>query len=354
MLKDFKAFIDRGNLLQLAVAFIMGVTFAAVVTSLVNDIIMPAVGLATGGVDFTSLFAVIKEGDPPGPYNTVAPAQRSRRRHHQLRDLHQHDHHVRHRGLRALPHGQGLHEDPEARGRGSHHQGLPVLLHEHPEGRHPLPELHLGAACRRSLMRPSRRPRRARPRCEPAAESGRRGVSTPRLPSILAPSWSRAEPLDPQRRRRASSPPAPATPRGCWPTNSARLGAADARETRGGATFTGPLSLAYRACLWSRMASRVLLRLASFPIGEHRRALRRGARHALGGPSQGRRDPGHRGDLHHPPGPAGHGEHPLRGAAGQGRRGRPVPRRDRADAPGSTWPGPTCASPSTSRRPRPS
>lgn len=61
MLKDFKAFIERGNLLQLAVAFIMGVTFAAVVTSLVNDIIMPAVGLGLGGVDFTNLYAVIKD-----------------------------------------------------------------------------------------------------------------------------------------------------------------------------------------------------------------------------------------------------------------------------------------------------
>ena len=61
MLKDFRAFIDRGNLLQLAVAFILGVTFAAVVTSLVNDIIMPAVGLGLGGVDFTNLFAVIKD-----------------------------------------------------------------------------------------------------------------------------------------------------------------------------------------------------------------------------------------------------------------------------------------------------
>ena len=75
MWKDFKAFIDRGNLLQLAVAFIMGVTFAAVVTSLVNDIIMPAVGLGLGGLDFTSLFAVIKDGDPAGPYNTVALAK---------------------------------------------------------------------------------------------------------------------------------------------------------------------------------------------------------------------------------------------------------------------------------------
>jgi large conductance mechanosensitive channel len=74
MLKDFKAFIDRGNLLQLAVAFILGVTFAAVVTSLVKDVIMPAVGLALGGVDFTSLFAVIKDGTPAGPYNTVQAA----------------------------------------------------------------------------------------------------------------------------------------------------------------------------------------------------------------------------------------------------------------------------------------
>ncbi len=75
MLKEFRAFIERGSLLQIAVAFILGVAFAAVVGSLVNDIIMPAVGYALGGVDFTSLFAVIKEGDPAGPYNTVAAAK---------------------------------------------------------------------------------------------------------------------------------------------------------------------------------------------------------------------------------------------------------------------------------------
>jgi 23S rRNA (guanine2445-N2)-methyltransferase / 23S rRNA (guanine2069-N7)-methyltransferase len=45
-----------------------------------------------------------------------------------------------------------------------------------------------------------------------------------------------------------------------------RLGAADARDTRGGAIFTGPIALAYRACLWSRVASRVLMRLGSFPV----------------------------------------------------------------------------------------
>jgi large conductance mechanosensitive channel len=76
MLKDFKAFIDRGNLLQLAVAFIMGVTFAAVVQSLVNDIIMPVIGWATGGRDFNSLFTVLKDGTtvPEGGYTTIAQA----------------------------------------------------------------------------------------------------------------------------------------------------------------------------------------------------------------------------------------------------------------------------------------
>ena len=74
MWKEFKAFINKGNLIQLAVAFIMGVAFAAVITSLVNDVIMPAVGLATGGVDFNSHFSVLKVGKTPGPYHTVAQA----------------------------------------------------------------------------------------------------------------------------------------------------------------------------------------------------------------------------------------------------------------------------------------
>ena len=72
MLKEFKAFIDKGNLLQLAVAFILGVTFAAVVTSLVNDLIMPLVSLATGGVDFASKFAVLK--NPAGGHYTTVQA----------------------------------------------------------------------------------------------------------------------------------------------------------------------------------------------------------------------------------------------------------------------------------------
>jgi large conductance mechanosensitive channel len=56
MLKDFKAFVMRGNVLDLTVAVIVGASFGKVVTSLVNDIIMPPLGLLLGKVDFSSLF----------------------------------------------------------------------------------------------------------------------------------------------------------------------------------------------------------------------------------------------------------------------------------------------------------
>lgn len=55
MLKEFRDFIMRGNVLDLAVAFVMGAAFAGITTSLVNDIIMPLVGILMGGVDFASL-----------------------------------------------------------------------------------------------------------------------------------------------------------------------------------------------------------------------------------------------------------------------------------------------------------
>ena len=55
MWNDFKAFVMRGNVLDLAVAVIIGGAFGAIVTSLVNDIIMPLIGILTGGIDFTQL-----------------------------------------------------------------------------------------------------------------------------------------------------------------------------------------------------------------------------------------------------------------------------------------------------------
>jgi large conductance mechanosensitive channel len=55
MWKEFKEFISRGNVIDLAVAVVMGGTFGAIVNSLVNDIIMPLVGILLGGIDFSSL-----------------------------------------------------------------------------------------------------------------------------------------------------------------------------------------------------------------------------------------------------------------------------------------------------------
>jgi large conductance mechanosensitive channel len=56
MLKDFKAFLTRGNVVDLAVALVIGAAFGAIVTSFVNDILMPPLGLALKGVDFANLF----------------------------------------------------------------------------------------------------------------------------------------------------------------------------------------------------------------------------------------------------------------------------------------------------------
>ena len=75
MLKDFKDFISQGNLLAIAVAFVMGAAFSAIVNSLVNDVIMPIVARITGGLDFSSKFFVIKQGATSGPYNTVEAAK---------------------------------------------------------------------------------------------------------------------------------------------------------------------------------------------------------------------------------------------------------------------------------------
>jgi large conductance mechanosensitive channel len=55
MLKEFKAFVMRGNVIDLAIAVIIGGAFGKIISSLVNDIIMPLIGLIIGGVDFTGL-----------------------------------------------------------------------------------------------------------------------------------------------------------------------------------------------------------------------------------------------------------------------------------------------------------
>lgn len=74
MLEEFKKFILRGNVMDLAIGIIIGAAFTAIVTSLVNDIIMPPIGLALGGLDFSNLMLVLKAGNPPPPYPTPAEA----------------------------------------------------------------------------------------------------------------------------------------------------------------------------------------------------------------------------------------------------------------------------------------
>jgi len=76
MLKEFKDFAIKGNALDMAVGIIIGAAFGTIVQSLVNDVIMPPIGLALGNVDFTDLFIVLKQGaDIPGPYQTLEAAK---------------------------------------------------------------------------------------------------------------------------------------------------------------------------------------------------------------------------------------------------------------------------------------
>jgi large conductance mechanosensitive channel len=75
MFKEFKEFVMRGNVVDMAVGIIIGAAFGTIVKSLVADVIMPPIGLLLGNVDFTNLFAIIKEGTTPGPYASLAEAK---------------------------------------------------------------------------------------------------------------------------------------------------------------------------------------------------------------------------------------------------------------------------------------
>jgi large conductance mechanosensitive channel len=72
---EFREFILRGNVVDMAVGIIIGSAFTLAVQSLVKDVIMPPIGLATGGQDFKDLFLVLKQGAEVGPYPTVDAAQ---------------------------------------------------------------------------------------------------------------------------------------------------------------------------------------------------------------------------------------------------------------------------------------
>ena len=77
MLKDFREFAVRGNVVDMAVGIIIGAAFGKIVDSLVKDVIMPPIGLLLGKVDFSNLFFVLREGAQPGPYFSVDAAQKA-------------------------------------------------------------------------------------------------------------------------------------------------------------------------------------------------------------------------------------------------------------------------------------
>ncbi|MCG8995090.1 large-conductance mechanosensitive channel protein MscL [Laribacter hongkongensis] len=75
MFKEFREFAMRGNVIDLAVGVVIGAAFGSIVKSLVDDIIMPPIGLLIGKVNFADLFITLKAGTTPGPYATVAAAK---------------------------------------------------------------------------------------------------------------------------------------------------------------------------------------------------------------------------------------------------------------------------------------
>jgi len=73
--KEFKEFAMKGNVVDMAVGIIIGAAFGAIVNSLVTDVVMPIIGAATGGLDFSSRYVLLKDGMPPAPYATIAAAK---------------------------------------------------------------------------------------------------------------------------------------------------------------------------------------------------------------------------------------------------------------------------------------
>ena len=75
MLKEFREFAVKGNVVDMAVGIIIGAAFGAIVKSMVSDVIMPPIGLLLGNADFSDLFVTLQEGTTAGPYATLDAAK---------------------------------------------------------------------------------------------------------------------------------------------------------------------------------------------------------------------------------------------------------------------------------------
>ena len=105
MFKEFKEFAMKGNVLDMAIGIVIGGAFGTIVKSLVSDVIMPPIGLLLGGVDFSNLFAVVKEGAPEVRTRRW-PTPRRPGGDRQLRYLRQQRHQLPDRRARGLHAGQ--------------------------------------------------------------------------------------------------------------------------------------------------------------------------------------------------------------------------------------------------------
>jgi large conductance mechanosensitive channel len=75
MFKEFKEFAMRGNVVDMAVGIVIGAAFGAIVTSFVGDVLMPVIGMITGGADFSNHFVLLRDGTTAGPYASLAAAK---------------------------------------------------------------------------------------------------------------------------------------------------------------------------------------------------------------------------------------------------------------------------------------
>ena len=148
MFKEFKTFIMRGNVLDLAIGVIIGGAFGKIVASLVGDILNPVIGLALGKIDFSNLFVALNGQN----LRHHRGRQESRRAHPQLRPLYQHRHRVRDCGLRDLSHHQAGEPVPSPRRRRPPgHQGMPRVPEHHPGRRQALRAVRFGSGLTKAV-----------------------------------------------------------------------------------------------------------------------------------------------------------------------------------------------------------
>ena len=140
MLKEFREFIARGNVLDLAVAVIIGAAFGKIVTSLVEGVLMPPLGLVLGSVDFSSLFIVLDQSKAHA--RVFGAGQDGRRTGHCLRGLSERRRQLPYPGFRHLP-AREAGESVEGPGHGDD-ESLPEVPVQHPDRCSPVRRLLLG------------------------------------------------------------------------------------------------------------------------------------------------------------------------------------------------------------------